>query len=169
MSKNLINKLYAVLDSGELFSFVDESLAVVQVLEKIGFSNKGQYVQIVRQFLFDNEIDTSHFTPNGRPLVPKITKVCPVCSSEFKTEPRNEKEQVTCSRACSNTYFRTRDGASTYRDRALKYYGAKCFSCNFTNLLALEVHHKDKNRDNNSIENLVVLCANCHRITHGSE
>jgi len=169
MSKNLINKLYSTIESGELFKFVDDSLAVSQVLDKLGFSNKGQYVQIVRQFLLDNDIDLSHFTPNGRPLVPKITKVCPVCSSEFRTEPRNGGEQVTCSRGCSNTYFRTKDGAYSYRDRALKQYGAVCNGCGFTNLLALEVHHKDKNRDNNSIENLVVLCANCHRIAHGSE
>ena len=169
MSKNLISKLHSTLESGELFKFVDDSLATVQVLDKIGFSSKGQYVQIVRQFLLDNEIDISHFTPNGRPLVPKIKKTCPVCSSEFNTEPRPEGEQITCSRSCSNTYFRTKEGAFSYRERALKKYGAVCFSCGFTNLLALEVHHKDKNRDNNSIENLVVLCANCHRIAHGSE
>lgn len=169
MSKNLVNKLCDALDSGTIFSFVDESLAVVQVLDKLGFSNKGQYVQIVRKFLLDNDVDISHFTPNGRPLVPKVIKTCPVCSSEFKTEHRIEGEQITCSKGCSNTYFRTKDGASSYRDRALKHYGAKCTGCGFTNLLALEVHHKDKNRENNSIENLAVLCANCHRIAHGSE
>lgn len=169
MSKNLVNKLFSTLESGELFKLVDDSLATAQVLDKLGFSNKGQYVQIVRQFLLDNEISIEHFTPNGRPLVPKVTKICPVCSSSFKTEPRLDKEQITCSRSCSNTYFRTKEGASTYRARALKHYGEKCNLCGFTNLLALEVHHKDKNRDNNSLDNLVVLCANCHRITHGSE
>lgn len=169
MSKNLLNKLFSTLESGELFKLVDDSLATVQVLDKLGFSNKGQYVQIVRQFLLNNEISIEHFTPNGRPLVSKITKICPVCSSSFKTEPRLDKEQITCSRSCSNTYFRTKDGASTYRTRALNHYGEKCSLCGFTNLLALEVHHIDKNRDNNSIENLVVLCANCHRIAHGSE
>lgn len=169
MSKNLLKKLNSALDTGELLSMVDSSLAVAQVMQKLGFAKKGQYISITRQFLLDNEIDISHFTPNGRPLVPKITKTCPVCSSQFKTEPRNDSEQVTCSRSCSNTYFRTKEGASTYRERALRHYGEKCASCGFTNLLALEVHHIDKNRDNNSLDNLVVLCANCHRITHGSE
>jgi len=168
MSKNLTNKLFDTLESGDLFIYVDDSLAIAQVLSKLGFSNKGQYGQIVRQFLHDNEIDTSHFTPNGRPLVPKIKKICPVCNSKFKTEPRKESEQITCSRSCSNTYFRTKDGASSYRDRALKHYGCKCQKCGFNNVLALEVHHIDKNRENNSIDNLAVLCANCHRIEHGT-
>ncbi len=168
MSKNLINKLFNTLDSGYLFLYVDESLAVSQVLYKLGFSDKGQYVQIVRQFLQDNDIDTSHFTPNGRPLISKIQKVCPVCSSKFKTQPRKENEQITCSRACSNTHFRTKDGSGSYRERALKHYGYSCQKCGFSNLLALEVHHRDKDRNNNSINNLAVLCANCHRIEHGS-
>ncbi len=30
----------------------------------------------------------------------------------------------------------------------------------------LVVHHKDKNRENNTIENLEVLCPNCHAIRH---
>jgi 5-methylcytosine-specific restriction endonuclease McrA len=30
----------------------------------------------------------------------------------------------------------------------------------------LEVHHKDGNPDNNVLENLLVLCPNCHAIVH---
>lgn len=30
----------------------------------------------------------------------------------------------------------------------------------------LGIHHKDKNRENNNIENLEVLCANCHSEAH---
>lgn len=34
---------------------------------------------------------------------------------------------------------------------------------------AIVVHHKDRNRDNNDISNLEVLCANCHAIEHWGE
>jgi hypothetical protein len=169
MSRLLLSKLNNTLASGELFQYVDDCLSVAQVLSKLGYAKKGQYISIVKEFLGDNEIDTSHFTVNGKPPLKFEKRQCLCCGSTFTTEMRPSNDQVTCSRACSNTYFRTKDGASTYRERALRHYGCTCNACGFTNLLALEVHHIDKNRENNSLDNLVVLCANCHRITHGSE
>lgn len=56
--------------------------------------------------------------------------------------------------------------SKNYRAKALKHYGTECIKCGFSNIAALEVHHIDRNRDNNDITNLVVLCANCHRIEH---
>ena len=35
----------------------------------------------------------------------------------------------------------------------------------FTNLIPLEVHHKDGNHENNLEENLQLLCPNCHAQT----
>ena len=46
----------------------------------------------------------------------------------------------------------------------------KCEKCgwgernNFTGTIPLEVHHKDGNYKNNKIENLQVLCPNCHSL-----
>lgn len=168
MSKVLLKKLDQTLASGELFEYVDASLSTAQVLYKLGYSKKGQYISIVKSFLDDNEVDTSHFTVNGIPQLRFEKRVCVCCGNTFTTEVRDSNKQVTCSRSCSNTYFRTKDGASTYRDRALKHYGCVCSSCGFSNILALEVHHINKNRDNNSIDNLKVLCANCHRLAHST-
>jgi hypothetical protein len=58
------------------------------------------------------------------------------------------------------------NGIASYREKALRHYGNACTKCGYSNLLALEVHHKDKNRDNNDISNLEVLCCNCHAIEH---
>ncbi len=173
MSKNLIAKLEASLDSGELLQLVDDSLASKHVLIKLGFSSKGQYVGIVKKFLDDNDIDTSHFTTNGLPKVQQIEKTCLCCGNIFHTEKRTNREQVTCSRACSNTYFRSGENNGNftkgvvYRNKALKEYGYKCQRCGYDdNKAAIVVHHKDHNRDNNDITNLEVLCANCHTIHH---
>lgn len=54
-----------------------------------------------------------------------------------------------------------------YRKLALGHYGGSCGRCGFDkNLAGLVVHHKDRNRSNNKIPNLEVLCANCHAIEH---
>jgi len=79
MSKNLQSKLTELLESGELFQIVDDSLSLRQVLYKLGFSAKGQYGQLVKQFLLSNDFDTSHFTASGRPKLKQITKTCPCC------------------------------------------------------------------------------------------
>jgi 5-methylcytosine-specific restriction endonuclease McrA len=44
----------------------------------------------------------------------------------------------------------------------------KCERCGFTGL-ALHIHHKDRNHKNNNLDNLEVLCANCHHIEHREE
>jgi predicted HNH restriction endonuclease len=38
--------------------------------------------------------------------------------------------------------------------------------CGYDNLHALVVHHIDEDRSNNTIDNLIVLCANCHAEVH---
>lgn len=40
----------------------------------------------------------------------------------------------------------------------------ECAQCGRTE--HLHIHHKDENRHNNKLENLVVLCAKCHRRLH---
>jgi predicted HNH restriction endonuclease len=41
-----------------------------------------------------------------------------------------------------------------------------CEKCNYSKIEILQVHHKDKNRQNNSLENLKLLCPNCHAERH---
>ena len=42
-----------------------------------------------------------------------------------------------------------------------------CENCGFNAVPEiLGIHHKDKDRTNNDISNLAVLCPNCHSIEH---
>ncbi len=49
------------------------------------------------------------------------------------------------------------------------YKQYKCENCGLSEWLnqpiPLELHHKDGNRHNNTIENFVLLCPNCHALT----
>ena len=61
---------------------------------------------------------------------------------------------------------------STWIKRWLREkYGNKCSSCGwceinpYTNLVPLEIEHKDGNFKNNRPDNLELLCPNCHSLT----
>lgn len=98
---------------------------------------------------------------------------CIVCGV-FILAGMNKK---TCSRACAN---KNRSG-STYKGRPLKdkvttsrvlkakiilERGAKCERCGFQSERILQVHHKDRDRSNNNMANLELICPNCHCEEH---
>jgi 5-methylcytosine-specific restriction endonuclease McrA len=41
-----------------------------------------------------------------------------------------------------------------------------CGRCKLVDKRVLAVHHKDKNRENNALSNLMWLCHNCHYLVH---
>jgi HNH endonuclease len=181
MSKNLIRQLITLYENGELLDAISVSASYNDLLPYLGFSkNTSKYVSIIRYFCIDKNIPAEDFfEENIKSLHPKELKTCPVCGKRWEIPSNNKrkKEQTTCSIGCSNTYFRSGENAnnfsdletnlkSTYRKRALKEYGAKCADCGLENIKVLEVHHIDENRDNNHINNLVVLCRNCHQLRH---
>lgn len=162
------------LNTGDLFSIVDNSKSASDIVRSMGHTINGRRITQTKKFLISNDIDITHWSKNGK-VNTYITKECPVCNIKF-TKPRH-KETATCGYSCSNTYFRSgihnpnwKDNADTsYRKKALSHYGTLCNKCGYNaNILALEVHHKDKDRTNNSISNLEVLCSNCHAIEHYS-
>ena len=51
-----------------------------------------------------------------------------------------------------------------YRNFALRHLPNACNRCGYDKITV--VHHKDRNRSNNSLENLEILCPNCHALEH---
>jgi len=56
------------------------------------------------------------------------------------------------------------------REHVLHEQGLRCQLCGKPQLYeryrGLHIHHKDKNRKNNSLDNLIVLCRSCHSKQH---
>ena len=50
--------------------------------------------------------------------------------------------------------------------RLLTARGRKCERCDYNKFEILQVHHKDKNRNNNELDNLALICPNCHYEEH---
>ena len=59
--------------------------------------------------------------------------------------------------------------SQNYRKTAFLNYPHECAVCNYNeDENILQVHHIDENRENNSIDNLIILCPNCHaKLTYG--
>lgn len=56
---------------------------------------------------------------------------------------------------------------SDYRELAKRHKKLICERCSYDKYTEiLEVHHKDRNRQNNSIENLEIVCPRCHAEEH---
>jgi RNA-directed DNA polymerase len=48
----------------------------------------------------------------------------------------------------------------------LESRGQKCERCNYNKSEILQVHHKNRDRRNNNLENLELICPNCHYEEH---
>lgn len=118
---------------------------------------------------------------NGR--VQKLNNVvCSGCGKEFyksKSSKKNSKSGLFfCDRACKDSAQRLggieeiqpphyNNGKHNYREIAYRTYERKCNKCGYNNHPEiLEVHHKDKDTNNNNVANLEVLCPNCHKLAH---
>ena len=99
-----------------------------------------------------------------------ITLTCKHCGKEFYGSPSDIGKRKYCSRACVNKESKTTWKAvfSTVRKNMIaRGMLDKCERCGFdSSPNILGVHHKDRNRNNNELENLEVLCPNCHSMEH---
>jgi hypothetical protein len=83
----------------------------------------------------------------------------------------------TCSRSCANVHrtgiqykiHSPRDKVKSQRSlkiRLLNQRGKSCERCRYSKIEILHVHHKDRNREHNELENLELICPNCHAEEH---
>lgn len=107
----------------------------------------------------------------------KIKLICSYCGKEFNrdiSKLKNSKSKLYfCSKKCKNNAQKCEAkilNKSTirkdYRITAFLNKEQKCEICNNDDLRVLEVHHINNNHNDNRIENLMILCANCHKIIH---
>lgn len=93
---------------------------------------------------------------------------CIHCGAEFFDSP--SKGRKYCSRACVNKSSKKtfKPKYSTVRKMMLaRGMIVHCNRCGYgEHPEILGVHHIDRNRKNNDISNLEVLCPNCHSLEH---
>jgi len=111
-----------------------------------------------------------------KPEATHIQGICVFCKKNKQKKTSKGTYQALCS-WCDEKRFgiRKRKQFYVYRcngERIYRKFKEECCSrCGFIaeNRCQLDVHHIDQNHHNNDPNNLITLCANCHRLIHRQE
>lgn len=135
--------LWKTFPKEKLLKIVEESFSYREVAEKIGYNpNTGSAIPTVKAMIKECGFDDGHFQGKSR-----------------------EKSVVNYSKFQMDTHMRH----DTIQRALVLLRGRKCEMCGLSewgsNPIPLEVHHVDGDSANNTLDNLMLLCRNCHGVT----
>lgn len=134
-------------------SAVSSSFSIRELLEKLSLQLAGGNYKTVKLKMKKMGIDFSHFKGNGH-----------LKGKSHNWAPKTPLELVLVE---NSTYGNTHK----LRLRLIKenYFEMKCYSCENVEWMGkpipLELEHKNGNNSDHRIENLTLLCPNCHALT----
>lgn len=136
----------------DLVVAVKDSFSLAQVISKIGLKPAGGNYALIKKVIDDLKLDTSHFTGQ----------------LWNKGKSTGVKKELATYLVYSDNLL-----ASSHRLKLrLLTEGVKlhiCEDCGLTQWkeqpIPLELHHISGNRQDNRLENLQLLCPNCHALT----
>ena len=159
------------MELSRLQPLVEQHLTQREIAKKVGLS-----LTATQYWLRKHGLKT-HYGPKGIPRDPTIPRKCIRCGETDHTEFYGRRWNL-CKR-CDNS--RTNERSKANRDFALSLLGRKCVKCLFDVPVALDVHHTDhtikdvafrhmrtwsRARIEKELKTCVLLCKNCHAITH---
>lgn len=148
-------------------------------LENVKGTDRPSSQQITREFgSWSKGIKAAGLGDTRRPHKRKKKYICQHCGKEFQYFVSMDRK--FCSSLC---YASSNDSSGVapwadHRNVAFRAWGEKCERCGYDSYLEyrkiqssfmeypsmLDVHHINKDRKNNTPENLAVLCSNCHAL-----
>lgn len=132
------------LSEEEFAQLVKESKSFYELAERIGYSKMGGGTnEALKKAVKERGLDTSHFTGQGW--------------------NKNNHDYSTF------TNHSTKKNGKTTLKAIINLRSRKCENCGLTEWqgqpINLEIHHIDGNHNNNELENIQLLCPNCHSYT----
>jgi len=134
----------------ELQQICNESTSIREVSLRLGYSaDGGGSIYNVKSLLKELNLDISHFTG--------------------QSHSKNLGRRVHPIEDYFSGKVKIRSHMLRLRLIEEKYFEEKCYKCGNVYWLEykmpLELHHIDGNKNNNSLDNLQLLCPNCHVFT----
>jgi len=131
---------------------VNNSKSIASVLRQLGLRPVGGNYKTIHHLIEKYELDTSHFTGQG-------------WNVGLKFKPKAGLKDSDIFKKDSDYRFSWR-----LRERYKKITGIQyCENCNLSDWqgqsIPLEIHHLNGNNTDNRLENLKLLCPNCHALT----
>lgn len=153
----MASKLYDYTPA-ELQKLLDESNSYADVLRKINLNPKGGNPQTLKKIIAEYNLDVSKLNENRHNLY--------IACAEHTAKSR---KIYVLEDILNGKYPNYQSGKLLKRLVANGYKEKKCERCGIVTWMGKEItfqlHHKDGNHENNHLENLEILCPNCHSQT----
>lgn len=135
---------------------IKESFSLAEVLRKLGLRDVGSNFKTLKKFIDKYDLNTEHFTGQRW--------------NKGKTEATDKRLTILDINDIFNNKVPIRSCNLKEKLFTLGYKERKCEKCGCGTEwegkpLTLELHHKDGNHYNNNLDNLEILCPNCHSQT----
>lgn len=134
-----------------LSPIVKESFTMIEVVRKIGLRTDNGFSTYIAKLVRKFEINFSHFKTQSQQARDRHPDTCPI------------EDYLSNKRPIGSDRLRQKLLFSGLKEK-------KCEECGILdwngNYLSFNLHHKDNNHYNNNIENLMIVCPNCHYCLH---
>ena len=141
---------YKAISLENLKQLVIESTTIAELMRKLGYTaNRGNSFDGLKKYLIENNIDISHFKGKSH--------------GSSKTE-KYSLEQILVENSTYSNMTRLKE--RVLKANLLEYKCSECGISEWNNKsLVLQLDHINGNNRDNRIENLRLLCPNCHSQT----
>ncbi len=136
----------------EMIEIIKDCISIADVCRKCGWQPRGDNYKVVHRYIKEYNLDVSHFTGKASNINNRFNK--------HNVKPLNEI-------LVKDSYYSTNTLKLRLFKEGIKPY--KCEKCGISEWngeeISLQLHHINGDNTDNRLENLQVLCPNCHSQT----